>query len=64
MFLHTTHLLQLSDVYVFQTFKYWHSEAENKAIQNGDKTFFKVKLLNTFNSICQQAFKESIICFA
>ena len=59
--LYITHLLQPLDVCVFQPLKHWHSEAVNKAVQNGDKTFSKIEFLNAFNTFFNKAFKGSTI---
>ena len=60
----TTHLLQPLDVCMFQPLKHWHSEAINKAIQNGDETFSKVEFLAAFNTFRAEAFKSTTITSA
>ncbi len=59
--LHTTHLLQSLDVFVFQSLKHWHSKMINRAVQMSDKIFSKVKFLTVFNKFWIKIFKESII---
>ena len=58
---HTTHLLQPSDVVLFQPYKHWHAKAINKAIRTGCDNFNKIEFLYYLGSICQQTFKSSSI---
>ena len=58
---HTTYLLQLLDVVVFQSLKHCHVEAVKDAIAHGDETFNKVEFLNALNSFRNKAFKVSTI---
>ncbi len=62
--LHTTHLLQSLDVYVFQSLKHWHSKMINWAVQMSDEIFSKVKFLTAFNEFWIKVFKEFITWFA
>ena len=59
--LHTTHLLQSLNVYVFQSLKHWHSKMINWAVQMSDEIFSKVKFLTVFNEFWIKVFKEFII---
>ncbi len=59
--LHTTHLLQSLNVYVFQSLKHWHSKMINRAVQMNDEIFSKVEFLTAFNEFWIKVFKEFII---
>ena len=55
--LHTTHLLQSLNVYVFQSLKHWHLKTINWAVQMSDEIFSKVKFLTAFNEFQIKVFK-------
>ena len=58
---HTTHLTQPLDVGVFQPFKYYHTDAVDKAVRLGDEKFGKLELLAAFQSFRNQTFKLTTI---
>ena len=58
---HTTYLLQLHNVCLFQPMKHYHSEAVNRAISTEEKCFSKMEFLAAFNQFRRQAFKASTI---
>ena len=62
--LHSTYLIQLLDVGVFQPFKYYHINAIDKAVWLGDKKFGKLEFLAAFQLFRNQTFKSTIICHA
>ncbi len=59
--LHSTHLTQPLDVVVFQRFKYYHTDAIDKAVRLGDEKFGKLEFLAKFQSFCNQTFKPTTI---
>ena len=61
---HSTHLIQLLNVGVFQPFKYYHTDAINKAVWLSDEKFGKLKFLTIFQSFRNQTFKPTNICHA
>ena len=58
---HTTHLLQLLDIGIFQPMKHWHQMELHAAIQFGDLQFSKVDFLNVFQKIRNNTFKAKTI---
>ncbi|RPA88813.1 DDE-domain-containing protein [Choiromyces venosus 120613-1] len=61
---HTTHLLQLLDVVIFQSLKHYHAEAMDKATRTGCSDFNKVEFLSALTSIRTQVFKQTTIISA
>ena len=45
----------------FQPLKYYHFEAIDKAVQDGNCEFSKIEFLAQITSICLQAFKKNTI---
>ncbi len=58
---HTSHILQLLDVVVFQPYKHYHALAVNHATRTGCRDFNKVEFLNSITSIRRDTFKTTTI---
>lgn len=58
---HTTHLLQPLDVVCFQPLKYYHSEAIDDAVRDGDYECSKLEFLARITTLRSQAFKKKTI---
>ncbi len=58
---HSTHLTQLLDVKVFQSFKHYHIETVNQIVRLRNTKFDKLKFLVAFQSFRNQTFKSFII---
>ena len=58
---HSTHLTQPLDVWVFQSFKHYHTDAIDKVVWLGDEKFGKLEFLTAFQSFRNQTFKPTTI---
>ena len=61
---HSTHVLQLLDIGVFQPLKHWHQEAIHNKILYGDVSYSKVDFLNCYNTIRKRIFKKRTVLSA
>ena len=61
---HSSHLLQPLDMFVFRSYKHYHSEAIETATRTGCADFDKVEFLTAIHTIREQNFKPSTICTA
>ena len=58
---HSSHLLRLLDVVVFQPYKHYHAEAVERGTRSGGGNFDKFEFLDTIDTIRQQTLKPSTI---
>ena len=61
---HSTHLLQLLDVVVFQPLKHYHTEALDLIVQDGCANITKIEFLSVIQEVRRKAFKEETILSA
>src|SRR5450432_2364552 len=61
---HSTHLLQLLDIGVFQSFKNYHQEVLEEAIRFGGVDYKREDFLASFQKMRDLTFKKPIICRA